>query len=196
MSSEADAVRQRGNRPVKPEENEYQLRRRRIAEVFQKAYGPEFEALNKLPPEELERRLEEIRRQEEGGPPGSPYNLHTLFWILATVGLCYFTDFLPTVQQSHDINRAWLYVGFGFIGTNVMIGFYLIVICSWIKKIDDWEQHAPTAVPLATAFFMMGALCMNVALWPVYGILTPAFLFTIFMGFIVSVSMLPSFSLS
>lgn len=197
MATEADIVAHGENRQVKSEENEYQLRRRRIAEVFQNAYGSEFEALSKLPPEELEKRLEEIRREEEeGGPPQSPYNIHTVFWILATIGVCYFTDFLPSIRENEDINRIWLNLGFIFLAANILIGLYLIIVCSWIKKIQDWEEHAPTAIPLATAFFMMGALCMNVALWPVYGFLTPVFLFTVFMGFIVSVSMIPSFNLS
>lgn len=197
MSSTKENLVEEKDKVVSSEENEYQLRRRRIAEVFSKAYGAEFEALSQLPPEELEKQIEEIRkRQEEGTPPQSPFNLHTLFWILATIGICYFTDFLPSIQHNQDVKRAWLYAGLGFIGINVIIGFYLVVICSFIRKINDWEEHAPTAIPIATAFFMMGALCVNVALWPVYGLLTPVFLFTLFMGFIVSIAMIPIFSLS
>ena len=39
-------------------------------------------------------------------------------------------------------------------------------------------------------FFFLFSL--NVALWPVYGFLTPIMLFTVFMGFVVMVSLLPN----
>lgn len=82
------------------------MQTRYVNQVLCGFVSSEFEALSQLPPEELEKQIEEIRkRQEEGTPPQSPFNLHTLFWILATVCICYFTDFLPSIQHNQDVKR-------------------------------------------------------------------------------------------
>jgi hypothetical protein len=41
---------------------------------------------------------------------------------------------------------------------NFTIAFYLIFWCSYHKKIDDWDSHAPFAIPVATAAFIAGMI--------------------------------------
>ncbi|XP_071483388.1 transmembrane protein 128-like [Diadema antillarum] len=190
---ESENVTQRsqstGQTNVTSTETEYELRRRRIAKVFMDAYGTDILKHRKLDQKKLE-DLEEKEKEEAG--PTSPYNFQTFFWILGTFTIFYFTDFIPSMLYDPQVKRTWLFVGFGFLAINVSIAIYLIVFCSWMRKINDWERHVPTAIPIATCSFVCGSLCLNIALWPVYGFLTPLMLFTIFMGFVVVVSLLPN----
>ncbi|XP_072042050.1 transmembrane protein 128-like [Amphiura filiformis] len=171
-------------------DDEFDERRRRIANVFMQAYGTELKDIDAKKLAKLRERAE--ANEEEVEKPFSPYNLQTIFWILATFAIFYYTDFIDAIKVDPRVNRPWLYSGALLIGVNITIGFYLIVICSWIRKIEDWEIHAPIAIPMATTTFIMGGLCVNIALWPVYGFLTPLMLFTVFMGFVVLVSLLPN----
>ena len=64
--------------------------------------------------------------------------------------------------------------GFGLIGVNVAIAFYMIVWLSFIKKVstNSWNDLHPTLIPIATACFVTGSLFLTVAIWPVYSFLT------------------------
>ncbi|XP_041476514.1 transmembrane protein 128-like [Lytechinus variegatus] len=171
-------------------DNEYEIRRRRIAKVFMEAYGGDILKYRKTDPKKLEEMQK--KREEAEAKASSPYNFQTVFWILSSIAIFKLTDFLPAILYNSAVNRTWLYVGVCFLGVNLIIALYLIVVCSWIRKINDWEKHCPCAIPIATCSFVAGTLCLNIALWPVYGFLTPLFLFTLFMGFIVLVSLLPN----
>ncbi|XP_030841330.1 transmembrane protein 128 isoform X2 [Strongylocentrotus purpuratus] len=176
---------------VNSTENEYDLRRRRIAKVFMDAYGGDILKYRKMDPKKLE-EMQKKRDEEEEARVTSPYNIQTVFWILASIAIFKLTDFVPAMFYDSAVKKTWLYIGAGFIGINMAIALYLIIVCSWIRKITDWEKHSPSAVPIATCSFVSGTLCINIALWPVYGFLTPVLLFTLFMGFIVIVSLLPN----
>ncbi|XP_038070949.1 transmembrane protein 128-like [Patiria miniata] len=177
--------------PEAEEEDEFQLRRRRIAKVFMAAYGKDLKNIDP-------KRLEELQRRREMGDltmetkPGSPYNIQTLLWILGSFAVLYYTDLIPAIKEDRRIYSTWLYLGFILMAFHVSIGSYLIVYLSWIKKISDWEKASPMAIPLATGSFVLGGICLNIAIWPVYGFLTPLMLFTLFMGVVVIVSLMPS----
>ncbi|XP_033102833.1 transmembrane protein 128-like [Anneissia japonica] len=174
---------------VEKDEDEFDIRRRKIAEAFINAYGIDVEKFKNIDPE----RLIELQKQkeEEEARNRSPYNLQNLLWLVALFCIFYYTEFVLTLQTDPRIKRGWLYTGCVLVGVNCCIGFYLIVVCTWIKKIEDWESHFPSAIPLATASFVFGSICLNVALWPVYGILAPIILFTFLMGVIIFATLIP-----
>nr|XP_054765791.1 transmembrane protein 128-like [Lytechinus pictus] len=125
--------------------------------------------------------MQKKREEEAEAKASSPYNFQTVFWILSSIAIFKLTDFLPAILYNSAVNR--------------ITALYLIVVCSWIRKINDWEKHCPCAIPIATcsvALGLYGKIFLNIALWPVYGFLTPVFLFTLFMGFVVLVSLLPN----
>lgn len=57
--------------------------------------------------------------------------------------------------------RLWLYVGCVFLLVNVAIAFYLILWCSYYKKIQNWDSYAPFAIPVATAAFIAGMIWLE-----------------------------------
>ncbi|XP_019620726.1 PREDICTED: transmembrane protein 128-like [Branchiostoma belcheri] len=123
----------------------------------------------------------------------SRINAHTIFWLVASMAMFYYTDIAVALRVDPRINWLWLLPGAVLIGLNVGIGAFLIVWLSWIKGVstDEWEKRYPSAIPTATASFIIGGLCCMVGLWPVWGFLTPIILFTLFMGVVMVISLFP-----
>ncbi|XP_045190761.2 transmembrane protein 128-like [Mercenaria mercenaria] len=125
----------------------------------------------------------------------SAYSIQNICWLIASLGVFYYTDFYRAILYDQRINRLWFNIGALSVGANVSIAIFLIVYLSFIKKVssDDWERKYPALIPIATAAFVVGGIFLTVGLWPVWGPFTPIILFVLFMGFVVTVAMLPNF---
>ncbi|KAI0231453.1 hypothetical protein LSAT2_018151 [Lamellibrachia satsuma] len=129
------------------------------------------------------------------GKPQSPFTLTNILWLVAAAATLYYLEFVTTAFSDPRVHRVWFNVGVILISINITIALFLIIYLSFIKKVDseEWETRYPAAIPIATGCFCFGALCVTVGLWPVWNLLTPVFLFILFMGFVVIVTMVPSF---
>jgi len=118
-------------------------------------------------------------------------NSHSVFWMVASFAVFYYTDFYLALRFNNRIHRPWMYIGIGLVSTTVAIATYLIVYYHYYMKIREYEKHEPYAVPLATVTFISGMIVLCYALWPVWSILTPIILFTLFMGVVFISTILP-----
>ncbi|KAL4231602.1 hypothetical protein ACF0H5_009182 [Mactra antiquata] len=125
----------------------------------------------------------------------SAYSIQNICWLITALGIFYYTDFYRAVLYDSRINRLWFNIGALLIGVNISIAVFLILYLTYIKKVnsDDWERQYPALIPIATAAFILGGIFLSVGLWPVWGPFTPIILFVFFMGFVVTVAMLPNF---
>ncbi|XP_015769956.1 PREDICTED: transmembrane protein 128-like [Acropora digitifera] len=121
----------------------------------------------------------------------SRINSHSVFWMLAALAVFYYSDFYIALRVDSRIHRTWLYVGGGLIGVNLSIGCYCVLWLSYYKKITDWDKHSPYIIPIATASFIAGMICSTYALWPIWRLLTPFIVFTLFMGVIFLATLIP-----
>lgn len=139
--------------------------------------------------QKFEKKFEKYRTKDY------PYSIQNILWFIGSIALFYYTDFYVAVRYDPRVNRLWFNIGAILILINIGIAGFLIVYLSWIKKMssDDWEKTCPAAIPIATGAFIMGGVCVTVGLWPVWNIFTPFMLFTFFMGFVVTVAMIPNF---
>lgn len=139
--------------------------------------------------QKFEKKFEKYRSRDY------PYSIQNVLWLIGSIALFYYTDFYVAVRYDPRVNRLWFNIGGIMILVNMGIAAFLIVYLSWIKKMssDDWEKNYPCAIPIATGAFIMGGMCVTVGLWPVWSIFTPFMLFTFFMGFVVTVAMIPNF---
>ncbi|KAK7485867.1 hypothetical protein BaRGS_00022862 [Batillaria attramentaria] len=121
----------------------------------------------------------------------SAFNVQNIVWLIASIAVFHFSDFYVVVLYDPRINRLWFDVGAGLIGVTLAIALFLIIWLSLVKKVssDDWEKLHPTAIPIATASFILGSICLLKGLWPVWGLLTPLILVTLFMGVVVLIAM-------
>ncbi|XP_041370561.1 transmembrane protein 128-like [Gigantopelta aegis] len=134
---------------------------------------------------EFERKFEKYRTKT------SAFNFQNILWLLAAMAVFHFTDFVLVLRYDPRIDRLWFNIGAILIAINLSIAFFLVVWLTFIKKIssDNWERMYPAAIPIASAAFLGGGICLMVGLWPVWGFLTPPILFIIFMGFVVVIAM-------
>lgn len=139
-------------------------------------------------------RLSALAREATAGKPSSPYTIGSFLWLIASCFIILRTDFCIALLYDSDVKRGWLLAGAVCIAVTFGCAFFCIVYLSWLKKVkpDDWDVLYPSVFPLATSFFLIGGFFLTVAIWPVYTFLTPAMLFTLFMGFVCAVSMWPS----
>jgi hypothetical protein len=120
------------------------------------------------------------------------FTFQNILWLVGSLAVFHFTEFHKVVLYDPRINRFWFNAGAGLVGVTITVAFFLIVWKTFIKKRtpDDWEKDHPAAIPVATASFIIGSFCLLKGLWPVWGLLTPFILVTMFMGFVVLVAMI------
>ncbi|XP_036619601.1 transmembrane protein 128 [Trichosurus vulpecula] len=132
---------------------------------------------------------EEPTTVEKKEKPLPRLNIHSAFWILASIVVTYYVEFFKTVKENIQTS-GWLLVGISLLITSLAIAFYCILYLEWYCGIGDYDVRYPVLIPLTTATFILAGICFNIALWPVWTLFTPLILFTQFMGAIMLVSLL------
>ncbi|XP_067096547.1 transmembrane protein 128 [Osmerus mordax] len=132
----------------------------------------------------------EKSQEEKDVKPLPRINRHSVFWIVASVCLTYYVDFLRVIVENEDIKSWWFNVGLVLFGVCLSLATFSIVYLEWYKGIQHYDQVYPTIAPTTTASFIAASCSFNIALWPVWSFLTPIILFTQFMGVVMLISML------
>lgn len=116
-------------------------------------------------------------------------NIHSGFWILASIVVTYYVDFFKTFKENFHTN-SWFLFGGALLFVSLSIAFYCIVYLEWYRGIEEYDVKYPTLVPITTATFIAAGICFNLALWNVWSFFTPLLLFTQFMGVVMFISLL------
>ncbi|KAM9525259.1 transmembrane protein 128-like [Salvelinus alpinus] len=132
----------------------------------------------------------EKSQEEKDAKPLPRINRHSVFWIVASVGLTYYFDFLHVIRENGDIRSWWFNVGVILLGICLALAMFCIVYLEWFKGIQHYDHEYPAIPPITTAAFLAASCSFNIALWPVWSFLTPVLLFTQFMGVVMLISML------
>ncbi|XP_021466234.1 transmembrane protein 128 [Oncorhynchus mykiss] len=132
----------------------------------------------------------EKSQEEKDAKPLPRINRHSVFWIVASVGLTYYFDFLRVITENGDIKSWWFNVGVILLGICLALAMFCIVYLEWFKGIQHYDHEYPAIPPITTAAFLAASCSFNIALWPVWSFLTPVLLFTQFMGVVMLISML------
>ncbi|XP_037347166.2 transmembrane protein 128 [Pungitius pungitius] len=133
---------------------------------------------------------DEKSQEEKDGKPLPRINRHSVFWILASVGVTYYVDFFHNIIESDDIKSWWFNVGLALLGICLSLAMFCIVYLEWFKGIRHYDQEYPAIPPITTAAFIAASCSLNMALWPLWSFFTPLILFTQFMGVVMFISLL------
>ncbi|KFV06969.1 Transmembrane protein 128, partial [Tauraco erythrolophus] len=117
-------------------------------------------------------------------------NIHSAFWILASIAVTYYFDFFQNVKETMQTNSWWFASGSCLLAACLSVAFYCILYLEWYCGIEDYEAQYPALIPIATTTFIAAAICFNIALWPVWSFMTPLLLFIQFMGVAMFISLL------
>ncbi|XP_074947960.1 transmembrane protein 128 isoform X1 [Phalacrocorax aristotelis] len=133
---------------------------------------------------------EESAAVERKRKPLTRLNIHSAFWILASIAVTYYFDFLKTVKETIEADSWWFAAGSCLLAVCLSVAFYCILYLEWYCGIEDYDAQYPALIPITTATFIAAAVCFNIALWPVWSFMTPLLLFIQFMGVVMLVSLL------
>ncbi|XP_018555836.1 transmembrane protein 128 [Lates calcarifer] len=133
---------------------------------------------------------DEKSQEEKDAKPLPRINRHSIFWIVASIGMTYYVDFLHNIMENDDIKSWWFNVGLVLLGISLSLAMFCIVYLEWFKGIQHYDQEYPAIPPLTTAAFIAASCSFNIALWPVWSFFTPVILFTQFMGVVMFISLL------
>lgn len=113
--------------------------------------------------------------------------------MLAGFVTLYYSDIINVLKVDPRVDVSYFRASVALTLIPVSVCCYLIIYLSMIKGIhsDDWEKSSPYAIPVATALSVIAAVLWNITLWGVYRFFTPIILLLLFMGFIMSISILP-----
>lgn len=129
-------------------------------------------------------------QRDDEAKPLPRVNRHSVFWIVASVAVTYYVDFLSVLMHSEDIKSWWFNVGLVLLGTCLCLAVFCIVYLEWYRGIQHYDQVYPAIPPITTAAFIAASCSLNMALWPVWSFFTPLILFTQFMGVVMLISLL------
>ncbi|XP_059184588.1 transmembrane protein 128 [Centropristis striata] len=133
---------------------------------------------------------DEKSQEEKDAKPLPRINRHSVFWIVASIGVTYYFDFFHNIMENDDIKSWWFNVGLILLGICLSLAMFCIVYLEWFKGIQHYELEYPAIPPITTAAFIAASCSLNMALWPVWSFFTPLILFTQFMGVVMFISML------
>uniref|UniRef100_A0A8C0BNU8 Transmembrane protein 128 n=1 Tax=Buteo japonicus TaxID=224669 RepID=A0A8C0BNU8_9AVES len=133
---------------------------------------------------------EESTAVEKKRKPLTRLNIHSAFWILASIAVTYYFDFFKTVKETIQADSWWFASGSCLLAACLSVAFYCILYLEWYCGIEDYDTQYPALIPITTATFIAAAICFNIALWPVWSFMTPLLLFIQFMGVVMLVSLL------
>uniref|UniRef100_A0ABM5FGJ0 Transmembrane protein 128 n=1 Tax=Pogona vitticeps TaxID=103695 RepID=A0ABM5FGJ0_9SAUR len=117
-------------------------------------------------------------------------NLHSAFWILASIATTYYAEFFKNVKEMILQENWWFMLGSFLLMISLSVAFYCILYLEWYRGIKDYDARYPALIPVTTASFIVAAVCFNISLWPVWSFVTPLVLFVQFMGVVMLVSLL------
>ncbi|XP_037656665.1 transmembrane protein 128-like [Choloepus didactylus] len=116
-------------------------------------------------------------------------NIHSGFWILASIVVTYYVDFFKAIKENIHTS-TWFLSGGALLLVSLLITFYCLLYLEWHCGVEDYDIKYTTLIPIMTAAFITAEICFNIALWHVLSFFTPLLLFTQFMRVIMFISLL------
>ncbi|XP_031603633.1 transmembrane protein 128 isoform X2 [Oreochromis aureus] len=97
---------------------------------------------------------DEKSQEEKEVKPLPRFNKHSIFWIVASVVVTYYVDFLRHIMENDDIKSWWFTVGLLLLGICLSLATFCIVYLEWYKGIQHYDQEYPAIPPITTAAFI------------------------------------------
>lgn len=113
-------------------------------------------------------------------------------WVCLATLVVYQTNFFRQVWENPKTNSFFLYIALGCIGFMVTVLVYLSIIGPLIKGREiDFETDMKDMVPIMSAAGVITFITAILAMWPVWGLLTPFYMLIVTFGSTFSMMFLP-----
>ncbi|NXT93721.1 TM128 protein, partial [Anhinga rufa] len=85
-------------------------------------------------------------------------NIHSAFWILASIAVTYYFDFFKTVKETLEADSWWFAAGSCLLAVCLSVAFYCILYLEWYCGVEDYDVRYPALIPIATVTFIAAAI--------------------------------------
>ncbi|XP_008569700.1 PREDICTED: transmembrane protein 128 isoform X2 [Galeopterus variegatus] len=100
---------------------------------------------------------ETSRAVEKKEKPLPRLNIHSGFWILASIAVTYYVDFFKTLKENFHTS-SWFLFGGALSLVSLSIAFYCIVYLEWYRGIGEYDVKYPMLIPITTATFIAAGI--------------------------------------
>nr|XP_017496366.1 transmembrane protein 128 isoform X3 [Manis javanica] len=101
--------------------------------------------------------LEASTAVEKKEKPLPRLNIHSGFWILASIVVTYYVDFFKTVRENFHAS-SWFLFGGALLLISLSVAFYCILYLEWYRGINDYDVKYPALIPITTATFTVAGI--------------------------------------
>ena len=102
----------------------------------------------------------------------------------------YNTNFFRQLWENELINSLFMNLTLICLGVNLAIMLYITLILP-LKGIDPDIEKVPGLIPVMTIAGVFLPICLTLVVWPIWGFLSPVFIFVLSFGYIFSLTFLP-----
>uniref|UniRef100_A0A8B9PGD5 Transmembrane protein 128 n=1 Tax=Apteryx owenii TaxID=8824 RepID=A0A8B9PGD5_APTOW len=102
---------------------------------------------------------EESTAAEKKRKPPPRLNIHSAFWILASIAVTYYFEFFKTVKETIQADSWWFASGSCLLAACLSVAFYCIIYLEWYCGIEDYDARYPVLIPITTTTFIAAAIC-------------------------------------
>jgi len=120
--------------------------------------------------------------------------VHAFVWVALAIGSMYYVDFVDVAMNNDKVRRGCLNASVVCLVCNLCLLCYLIIYLPLFESIHSqmWDIHCPNVIPILTVLGLSTIVLLNIAFWPVWGLLTPVLIFFMTMGFLLVGHFIPS----
>ena len=97
-------------------------------------------------------------------------------------------------SNNNGMKREWFHAGLVLTASYLCIFAYISIYLNSMRNIpieyDRLQSHSPYLVPLATCLVLGSGGAFTVAFWPVWHLMTVPVLFSLFLGFVATLSLI------
>ncbi|NXV72790.1 TM128 protein, partial [Atlantisia rogersi] len=90
--------------------------------------------------------------------PFARLNIHSTFWILASIAVTYYFDFFNAVKEAFLADSCWFTCGSCLLAVCLSVAFYCILYLEWYCGITDYDAQYPALIPITIATFIATAI--------------------------------------
>ncbi|NXG79397.1 TM128 protein, partial [Baryphthengus martii] len=90
--------------------------------------------------------------------PHSRLNIHSAFWILASIAVTYYFDFFRNIKETVQADSWWFAFGSCLLAVCLSFASYCILYLEWYRGIEDYDERYPALIPITTATFIAAAI--------------------------------------
>ena len=117
--------------------------------------------------------------------------IQALFWVGLAGLIIYKTNFFRQLWENEEISSLFMNLTLVCLGINVTIMMFVTVVLPLQGKEPDIEK-TPGLIPVMTIAGILLPIFLTLAVWPLWGFLSPFYIFVLTFGYIFSLTFLPS----